>query len=91
EILAHAERVANDEIKIDEFVDGLIDPNAEEAVEEVGVTPAAAAASDDEELESDDEEADEDEDDDAAGGGASARQLEELKVAALEKFRVIAD
>ncbi|UZN48929.1 RNA polymerase sigma factor RpoD [Cupriavidus cauae] len=91
EILAHAERVANDEIKIDEFVDGLIDPNAEESVEEVGVTPAAAAASDDEELESDDEEADEDEDDDAAGGGASARQLEELKVAALEKFRVIAD
>ncbi|NSX05294.1 RNA polymerase sigma factor RpoD [Cupriavidus gilardii] len=91
EILAHAERVANDEIKIDEFVDGLIDPNAEEAVEEVGVTPAAAAASDDEELESDDEEADEEEDDDAAGAGASARQLEELKVAALEKFRVIAD
>ncbi|WP_422648299.1 RNA polymerase sigma factor RpoD [Cupriavidus sp. H18C1] len=91
EILAHAERVANDEIKIDEFVDGLIDPNADEAVEEVGTTPATAAASDDEELESDDEEADEEEDDDAAGAGASARQLEELKVAALEKFRVIAD
>jgi RNA polymerase primary sigma factor len=30
EILASAERVANEEIKIDEFVDGLIDPNAEE-------------------------------------------------------------
>ncbi|MCY1255348.1 RNA polymerase sigma factor RpoD [compost metagenome] len=90
EILAHAERVANDEIKIDEFVDGLIDPNADEAPE----APAApAAASDDEDIESDDEEeGDEDEDDEGgAGAGASARQLEELKQNALEKFRVIAE
>ncbi|MFJ4288902.1 RNA polymerase sigma factor RpoD [Cupriavidus sp. NPDC089707] len=90
EILAHAERVANDEIKIDEFVDGLIDPNADEAPE----TPAAAAAaSEDEDIESDDEEeGDEDDDDEGgAGAGASARQLEELKQNALEKFRVIAE
>ncbi|WP_443112289.1 RNA polymerase sigma factor RpoD [Cupriavidus sp. IDO] len=90
EILAHAERVANDEIKIDEFVDGLIDPNADE----VAVSPAAAAAAaEEEDLESDDEEeADEDEDDEGgAGAGASARQLEELKQNALEKFRVIAE
>ncbi|EYS97806.1 RNA polymerase sigma 70 [Cupriavidus sp. SK-4] len=90
EILAHAERVANDEIKIDEFVDGLIDPNAEEVAE----SPAAAAApAAEEDLESDDEEdADEDEDDEGgAGAGASARQLEELKQNALEKFRVIAE
>ncbi|MDK3022555.1 RNA polymerase sigma factor RpoD [Cupriavidus taiwanensis] len=90
EILAHAERVANDEIKIDEFVDGLIDPNADEAPE----APAApAAAADDEDIESDDEEeADEDDDDEGgAGAGASARQLEELKQNALEKFRVIAE
>ncbi|HBD40036.1 MAG TPA: hypothetical protein DC084_41365, partial [Cupriavidus sp.] len=34
----------------------------------------------------------EEEDDESGGGaGASARQLEELKVAALEKFRVIAE
>ncbi|AMR79343.1 RNA polymerase sigma factor RpoD [Cupriavidus nantongensis] len=90
EILAHAERVANDEIKIDEFVDGLIDPNAEETPE---APSAAAAAADDEDLESDDEEeGDEDEDDEGgAGAGASARQLEELKQNALEKFRVIAE
>ncbi|WP_340525551.1 RNA polymerase sigma factor region1.1 domain-containing protein, partial [Cupriavidus necator] len=90
EILAHAERVANDEIKIDEFVDGLIDPNADEALE----APAApAAAADDEDIESDDEEeGDEDDDDEGgAGAGASARQLEELKQNALEKFRVIAE
>ncbi|WP_455283389.1 RNA polymerase sigma factor RpoD [Cupriavidus necator] len=90
EILAHAERVASDEIKIDEFVDGLIDPNADEVAE---APAAAAAASDDEDLESDDEEeSDEDEDDEGgAGAGASARQLEELKQNALEKFRVIAE
>ncbi|RZT41485.1 RNA polymerase RpoD-like sigma 70 subunit [Cupriavidus agavae] len=92
EILASAERVANEEIKIDEFVDGLIDPNAEEVQDN---TPAqAAAASDDEDEESDEdgEDGDEEEDDDgAAGAGASARQLEELKVAALEKFRIIAE
>ncbi|MEX1776458.1 sigma-70 factor domain-containing protein [Escherichia coli] len=28
EILAMGERVANDEAKIDEYIDGLIDPNA---------------------------------------------------------------
>ncbi|XQU74515.1 RNA polymerase sigma factor RpoD [Cupriavidus sp. H18C2] len=92
EILASAERVANEEIKIDEFVDGLIDPNAEEVQDN---SPAQAAASDEEDEESDedgDEEGDEDEDDESGGGaGASARQLEELKVAALEKFRIIAE
>ncbi|WP_208601227.1 RNA polymerase sigma factor RpoD [Cupriavidus alkaliphilus] len=90
EILAHAERVANDEIKIDEFVDGLIDPNAEETPE---APSAQAAAAEDEDLESDEEEeGDEDDDDEGgAGAGASARQLEELKQNALEKFRVIAE
>ncbi|SPA37916.1 RNA POLYMERASE SIGMA D (SIGMA-70) FACTOR TRANSCRIPTION REGULATOR PROTEIN [Cupriavidus taiwanensis] len=90
EILAHAERVANDEIKIDEFVDGLIDPNADETPE---APSAPAAAADDEDLDSDeDEEGDEDDDDEGgAGAGASARQLEELKQNALEKFRVIAE
>jgi len=91
EILAHAERVANEEIKIDEFVDGLIDPNAEE-VQDTTPAQAAAAVEEDEESEEDGEDGDEEEDDDgAAGAGASARQLEELKVAALEKFRIIAE
>ncbi|MFJ5383099.1 RNA polymerase sigma factor RpoD [Cupriavidus sp. CER94] len=92
EILASAERIANEEMKIDEFVDGLIDPNAEEVQDN---SPAAAAASADEDEESedgDDEEGDdEDDDENGAGAGASARQLEELKVAALEKFRIIAE
>nr|WP_223851299.1 RNA polymerase sigma factor RpoD [Cupriavidus pauculus] len=90
EILAYADRVRNDEIKIDEFVDGLIDPNAEEVQESAA---NAASAAEDEDIEADEEsDGDEDEDDDSgAGGGASARQLEELKVAALEKFHAIAD
>ncbi|WP_348600380.1 RNA polymerase sigma factor RpoD [Cupriavidus sp. BIS7] len=91
EILASAERVANEEIKIDEFVDGLIDPNAEEVQDN---SQAQSAASDDEDEDSDeegDEEGDDEDDDGGAGAGASARQLEELKVAALEKFRVIAE
>ena len=89
EILANAERVASDEIKIDEFVDGLIDPNADDVAQDA----AGASAADEEELESEDEEEsdEDDEDDDAAGAGASARQLEELKLSALEKFRVIAE
>nr|WP_223986838.1 RNA polymerase sigma factor RpoD [Cupriavidus pampae] len=90
EILAYADRVRNDEIKIDEFVDGLIDPNAEEVQESAA---AAQAAAEEEEIEADEEaDGEEDEEDDAANAGAaSARQLEELKVAALEKFHTIAD
>ncbi|MDF3832819.1 RNA polymerase sigma factor RpoD [Cupriavidus basilensis] len=90
EILALAERVASDEIKIDEFVDGLIDPNADD-VPAAAPAPVVAAAAEEEDLESDDEESEEDEDDDAGGLAASARQLEELKQGALEKFRVIAE
>jgi len=78
EILAMGERVANDEAKIDEYIDGLIDPNAE--------ADAAAAAEEEEEFEEEEaaEEGDEEEDEDDEGAGAaaaSARQLEELKQA----------
>ncbi|BEU71508.1 RNA polymerase sigma factor RpoD [Ralstonia syzygii subsp. indonesiensis] len=90
EILAMGERVANDEAKIDEYIDGLIDPNAD--------AEAAAQAAADEDEEFEDEEAEEvgdeeeDEDDEGAGGAAaSARQLEELKQAALVRFSVIGD
>ncbi|MBL4780433.1 MULTISPECIES: RNA polymerase sigma factor RpoD [Ralstonia] len=88
EILAMGERVANDEAKIDEYIDGLIDPNAE--------ADAAAAAEEEEEFEEEEaeEEGDEEEDEDDEGAGAaaaSARQLEELKQAALLKFGVIGE
>ncbi len=84
EILAMSERVATGEARIDEVIDGLIDINAAEEQDAVVAVDSSA----------DEEELDEDEDEDAggdeeAGSGASAKQLEELKVAALEKFAII--
>ncbi|VVE25789.1 RNA polymerase sigma factor RpoD [Pandoraea iniqua] len=90
EILAMAEKVEREEMRIDEVVDGLIDPNAD-------AVAAAAAASDDEDFDADaeeeeeaEEEADE-EDDSSSGGGASAAQVEQLKRDSLAKFAAIAD
>ena len=90
EILATSDRITKDEIKIDEIVDGLVDPNAGE----LDMAPSAPAASDDdEEDEDEDEEEDEDEGGSAAGGAAgfSAEQLEQLKRDSLQKFSSIAE
>ena len=85
EILAAADRVTNEEIKIDEIVDGLVDPNASE---DTGSAVVAAADDEDEEGEEDEEE------EDNSGGGAagfSAEQLEQLKRDALAKFEEISN
>ena len=84
EILAAAERIRNDETKIDEIVDGLVDMMAVEPV------IAATASSDDEEEESD-EEAGEEEDETTASGAAgfTAEQIEQLKRESLDKFSTI--
>ncbi|MFM8464784.1 MAG: RNA polymerase sigma factor RpoD, partial [Burkholderiaceae bacterium] len=90
EILALAERIRNDESKIDEIVDGLVDPNAPD---DAPVAPVPVkAADDDEEDEEDDEEEDEEEETSNAGGGAagfSPEQLEQLKQDSLAKFATI--
>jgi len=90
EILAAADRIAADEIKIDEIVDGLVDPNASDDA----AAPVAAIAAVDEESEDDEEEEeDEEEDDDGGAAGAAAissEQLEQMKRDALAKFEVIA-
>jgi RNA polymerase primary sigma factor len=81
EILEMANKVALEEMRIDELVDGLIDPNAPEEDLE--------AASDDD-VGADEDEEDLDEDDD--GEGAEARvsaSLMQLKQDALERFTVI--
>src|SRR6185312_374972 len=84
EILAAAERIEKDEIKIDEIVDGLVDPNAPD--QEL-VMASAPAASDDEEEAADDDEGDEEEENSASGAaGFSAEQLEQLKRDSLDKF-----
>ncbi len=86
EILAAAEKIANDEIKIDEIVDGLVNPEESEVQEPVIV------ASDEEDDEEGDEEADADEEDESSASGAagfSAAQLEQLRRDALAKFATI--
>jgi RNA polymerase primary sigma factor len=77
EMLETAGRVARDEMRIDELVDGLIDPNAtDEDIE---------ALAEDEEMEV--EEDTEDEDDD--GSARISASLLQLKQDALERFSVI--
>ena len=89
EILAQVERIRKEEIRIDDVVDGLVDPNAPD---EAAV--AASAASDEEvDEELDEEAADEEEEDTSSGGGAASlsdEQLAQLQKTALEKFAVIA-
>ncbi|MFZ6693800.1 RNA polymerase sigma factor RpoD [Undibacterium sp. SXout20W] len=88
EILAAAEKIAADEMKIDEIVDGLVDPNASDEPAPVVV---AAVSEEDEEDEEDEEEEDEEDDDGGAAGAAaiSAEQLEQMKRDALAKFEII--
>jgi RNA polymerase primary sigma factor len=78
EMLEMAAKVARDEMRIDELVDGLIDPNA--------------AGSDIEALAEDEEaaiEADEAEDDEEEGGGQMSASMLQLKQDALERFSII--
>ena len=90
EILALAERIRKDESKIDEIVDGLVDPNAPD---DAPVAPMPVKAADDEEEEDEDgEDEDEEEETSNAGGGAagfSPEQLEQLKQDSLAKFATI--
>jgi RNA polymerase primary sigma factor len=80
EILAMAGKISRDEMRIDELVDGLIDPNATE--EELAALAAAEAEEDDADVTDD---ADEDDDGEAASA-ANAAQMAELKQKSLEIF-----
>ncbi|QGZ63621.1 RNA polymerase sigma factor RpoD [Paraburkholderia acidisoli] len=90
DILAMAERVANDEIRVDELVDGLIDPNAEDT-DGFDAKQAEEIENEDEEEEEEESEEEEEEDDGAAQATANAAQLEALKRASLEKFGLISE
>ncbi len=85
EIIGNADKIVSGEMEIDQFVDGLVDPNAED----IQLGP------DEPEEDLDAVEGDEDggEEDTTGGGGgsstASAKQLEELKQISLEKFAII--
>ena len=87
EIVALSQKIARDEIKVDEVVDGFVDLNESNAPAPAAVVVPVAASGDDEE----EEEEAEEEDGDANGGAAgfSSEQLAQLKKNALEKFNVI--
>ena len=83
EILANVDKIVSGEMEIDQFVDGLVDPNAED----IKLGP------DEPEIDPDAEEGDEEGEDEGGGGGgaatANAKQLEELKQISLEKFAIV--
>jgi len=78
EILELADKVAKDEMRVDEVVDGLIDPNAspEEALEAMPEEDLGDEEMDEEEAE-------------AASNAASAAALAKLKAEAIERFTLI--
>jgi RNA polymerase primary sigma factor len=87
EIIELADQIGSSTIQVDDFVDGLVDPNAEDI-------PMASAAVEEIELDEESDEESEEDDEDGGGGGAaasaaSAKQLEELKQLSLEKFAII--
>ncbi|WP_371767005.1 RNA polymerase sigma factor RpoD [Massilia sp.] len=91
EIIDAARRIEQDEIKIDEIVDGMVDPEEDEATSPTAVAPTSTESEDDED-EDEEEEEEEEEEEASAGSGAagySAEQLEQLKNSALDKFREI--
>ncbi|MCB6184768.1 RNA polymerase sigma factor RpoD [Leeia sp. TBRC 13508] len=82
DILGMIERIEKDEMRIDELIDGLVDPNAEEVTEE----PTDLNIDDEEEADDSDEE----EDEDGEGGGTpSGVDLEQLKADAMVHFTVV--
>jgi RNA polymerase primary sigma factor len=86
EIITLSHKIAADEMKIDEVVDGFVDHNDNAPAP---VAPAKSAASDEDDEE--EEEVEEEEDGDAGGGAAgySTEQLAQLRKNALEKFALI--
>jgi RNA polymerase primary sigma factor len=85
EIVGNADKIVSGEMEIDQFVDGLVDPNAED----IQLGPDEP----EEDLEAIEGDEEGGEEDTGGGGGgsstASAKQLEELKQISLEKFAII--
>jgi RNA polymerase primary sigma factor len=80
EILAHGERIRGTELPIDEVVDGLVDPAAEDFPTARGASGGSG----------DDDEDEVEENTDIGASGMTAAQLDELKARALDKFDHVA-
>jgi RNA polymerase primary sigma factor len=81
EILALVEKVANDEMRIDEIIDGFVDAEDE--------AMTAVATGEEEETESADADEDDEEDEEADGEAVTAANLAQLKADALERFAAL--
>ena len=91
EILALADRIEKDEIRADELVDGLIDPNAPEE-EAMRAISSGAASEDDEDTNDETTSSDEEEEaelDEEAAAAVQTADLLRLKTEALKRFGII--
>ena len=88
EILALADRIEKDEIRADEVVDGLIDPNAPEE-EAMRAIATGAVSEDDEDTDSEITSEEEEEVDEEAAAAVVTADLLRLKTEALKRFGVI--
>ena len=79
QILSLVDKVERDEIRIDEFVDGIV-------ASEADLAEAQEAASPEDDDEAADEDLDEDDDDDIDGSALAAANLAQLKADAMERF-----
>ncbi|MBS0370908.1 MAG: RNA polymerase sigma factor RpoD [Proteobacteria bacterium] len=82
DILEAADKISKDEMRIDELIDGLIDPNAVEEIEELA---------DSEDLDDVNDAEEEEDEDEGGGGGAQSASLIKLKTDALERFATLRD
>jgi len=94
EIIALSHKIASDELKIDDVVDGFVDQSdtTPPAASAAAAAAAASGSADDEEEEEEEIEEEEEGDGANAGGAAagySAEQLAQLRKMALEKFALI--
>ncbi|MBL8443872.1 MAG: RNA polymerase sigma factor RpoD [Zoogloeaceae bacterium] len=94
EMLDHADKVARDEMRIDEIIDGLLDPDGLQADADNAAAASEEDGDDDALDESDEPDVgdDEEDDEDAAAdkeAAANAATLLKLKTDALERFAVI--
>jgi RNA polymerase primary sigma factor len=93
EILLLAQKIANDEMRVEELIDGFVD-GEDEAKIGSDADDGDSDASDDADAESDDADNDEEEDEEAqaeAAAAAVAANLAQMKVDALSRFALISD
>ncbi|MBP8868077.1 MAG: RNA polymerase sigma factor RpoD, partial [Propionivibrio sp.] len=86
DVLDQIEKVENDELRIDEVIDGIIDPNAPDEADARAEAELAAVNEQDAEADEADDDGEEEENAEEGTPAAPGTNLEELKAQALEHF-----